>query len=39
VPLQPFLTNGKYLISYDDEDSTIAKAKFAKEKNMGGIYL
>ncbi|PLW21465.1 hypothetical protein PCANC_00299 [Puccinia coronata f. sp. avenae] len=36
---EPFLTNGKYLISYDDEDSTIAKAKFAKEKNMGGIYF
>ncbi|KAH9471500.1 hypothetical protein Pst134EA_005396 [Puccinia striiformis f. sp. tritici] len=36
---QPFLSNGKYLISYDDKDSTIAKAKFAKKNNMGGIYF
>ncbi|OAV99708.1 hypothetical protein PTTG_25262 [Puccinia triticina 1-1 BBBD Race 1] len=36
---QPFLANDKYLISYDDEESTIAKAKFAKENKMGGIYF
>ncbi|KAI9617886.1 hypothetical protein H4Q26_012751 [Puccinia striiformis f. sp. tritici PST-130] len=36
---QPFLTNGKYLITYDDLDSTIAKAKFAKQNQLGGIYF
>lgn len=35
----PFLTNGKYFISYDDYQSTANKAQFAKDNNMGGIYF
>ncbi|KAA1108855.1 hypothetical protein PGT21_027589 [Puccinia graminis f. sp. tritici] len=36
---QPFLANEKYLISYDDKESTLAKAKFAKQNKMGGVYF
>ncbi|KAA1070797.1 hypothetical protein PGT21_024092 [Puccinia graminis f. sp. tritici] len=36
---QPFLTNGKYFITYDDQFSTVDKAKFAKQNGLGGIYF
>ena len=36
---QPFLTNGKYFITYDDQFSTVDKAKFAKQNALGGIYF
>ncbi|PLW15196.1 hypothetical protein PCANC_12855 [Puccinia coronata f. sp. avenae] len=36
---EPFLTNGKYFITYDDEDSTLSKAVFAKKHNLGGIFF
>ncbi|POW19348.1 hypothetical protein PSHT_04763 [Puccinia striiformis] len=36
---QPFLSNGQFFISYDDQESTVAKAKFAKENKLGGIYF
>ncbi|PLW24120.1 hypothetical protein PCASD_06702 [Puccinia coronata f. sp. avenae] len=36
---QPFLTNGKYFITYDDEFSTVDKAKYAKKQQLGGIYF
>ncbi|PLW24149.1 hypothetical protein PCASD_05729 [Puccinia coronata f. sp. avenae] len=35
----PFLTNGQYFITYDDEDSTISKAVYAKDNQLGGIYF
>jgi len=36
---QPFLTNGKYFISYDDIESTSAKAQYAKQQGLGGIFF
>jgi len=36
---QPFLTNGKYFFTYDDIESTVNKAKFAKQNRLGGIYF
>lgn len=36
---QPFLTNGKYLISYDDTSSTEEKARYAKKQGLAGIYF
>ncbi|PLW37839.1 hypothetical protein PCASD_05727 [Puccinia coronata f. sp. avenae] len=36
---EPFLSNGKYFIAYDNVNSTISKALYAKEKKLGGIYL
>ncbi|EGF99973.1 family 18 glycoside hydrolase [Melampsora larici-populina 98AG31] len=35
----PFLTNGKYFFSYDDQVSVVAKAKYAKSKKLSGIYF
>lgn len=35
----PFLTNGEYFISYDDKQSTWGKARYAKEKNLAGVYF
>ncbi|EGG00963.1 family 18 glycoside hydrolase [Melampsora larici-populina 98AG31] len=36
---QPFLTNGKYFFSYDDQVSIAAKGKFAKKANLAGIFF
>lgn len=36
---QPFLTDGKYFISYDDIQSTSTKARYAKQQGLGGIYF
>jgi len=36
---EPFLTNGKYLITYDDMGSSVTKAMYAKENRLGGIYF
>ncbi|PLW37846.1 hypothetical protein PCASD_05728 [Puccinia coronata f. sp. avenae] len=36
---ESFLTNGTYFISYDDEESTVSKAVFAKQNNLGGIFF
>lgn len=36
---QPFLTDGKYFISYDDIQSTSAKARYAKQQGLAGVYF
>ncbi|PLW29634.1 hypothetical protein PCASD_16746 [Puccinia coronata f. sp. avenae] len=36
---QPFLTDGKYFITYDDQYSSVAKAQYAKQNKLGGIYF
>jgi len=36
---QPFLTNGKYFFTYDDMDSSVTKAKYAKKNRLGGIFF
>ncbi|WP_082743697.1 MULTISPECIES: glycosyl hydrolase family 18 protein [unclassified Burkholderia] len=35
----PYLTKGKYFLSYDDERSVRAKAEYIKENNLGGVII
>lgn len=35
----PFLTNGTTFLSYDDQVSTVSKAKLAREKKLAGLFI
>jgi chitinase len=38
-PQQPFLTNGKYFITYEDQVTSVTKAKWADKQQLAGIFL
>ncbi|WAQ91652.1 hypothetical protein PtA15_15A41 [Puccinia triticina] len=35
----PFLTNGTYFITYEDHKTSVAKAKFAQEHHLAGVFF
>ncbi|POW06076.1 hypothetical protein PSHT_10503 [Puccinia striiformis] len=35
----PFLTNGKYFITYEDHFTSVSKAKWAQEKHLAGVFF
>lgn len=35
----PFLTNGKYFITYEDHQTSVRKAEWAKEHELAGVFF